>query len=246
MAQGEGLTMFTIAHRGLTSSGAQENSLAAFAAALEHVHVVEMDVRSTRDGVPVCVHDADLQRTHGLAGTVGRLDAAALRRDVPDVATLAEALDLLADREGAAMLDVKVSRPRAIEAIEQVVGDSRMHWNDGRQLRRGEPIDPGTVTFQSADSQLLQAFRSRTGAGCVELVRSTSSIRELALGAPFVTAYAQGVTIPDLLATRAMLRMLRGLRLGSYVYTINDVRRFEALTAAGASAIYTDEVDRIG
>ncbi len=77
-----------------------------------------------------------------------------------------------------------------------------MSWNDGRQVRHGEPIDPGTVTFQSADSQLLQALRSRTGAGCLELVKASSSVRELMLGAPFITAYAQGVTLPDELATR--------------------------------------------
>jgi glycerophosphoryl diester phosphodiesterase len=121
-----------------------------------------------------------------------------------------------------------------------------MSWNDGRQLRRGEPIDPGSVSFQSADSQLLQALRSRTGAGCVELVKTTSAPRELMLGAPFITAYAQGVTLPDLHATRTMLRMLRGLRLGSYVYTINEQDRFDTLAAAGASGVYTDAVDVIG
>ena len=42
-------------------------------------------------------------------------------------------------------------------------------------------VGPGTATFQSADAQLLQAFRARTGAGCVELVRGSSSVRELVL-----------------------------------------------------------------
>jgi glycerophosphoryl diester phosphodiesterase len=237
--------MFTIAHRGLVGEGARENSLAAIERALEHVHVVEVDVRCTSDGVPVCVHDADLQRTHGVPIRVGQVDADQLRRDAPDVATLAEVLDLLGERGGAAMLDVKVSRPRAIEAIERVVAASAMTCNDGRQLRRGEPIDPGTATFQSADSQLLQALRSRTGAGCLELVHGDSTTRELLLGAPFITTYAQGVTIPDLLATRTILRMLRGLRLGSYVYTINVQARLDVLADGGASAAYTDMVDRL-
>jgi glycerophosphoryl diester phosphodiesterase len=236
---------FAIAHRGLSETHL-ENSLEAITAALDHTNVIEVDVRCTNDAVAVCTHDASLERAYGIAGKVGQLDFTALRAAAPGIPTLEEVLDAIADRDGAAMLDVKVSRPRAIAAIEDVVERSRFVWNDGRQLRRGEPIDPRTATFQSADSQLLQAFRARTGAGCVELVRGQSTARELVLGAPFITAYAQGVTIPDLLATRGMLRVLRGLRLGSYVYTINDQARFETLALGGASGVYTDVVDRIG
>lgn len=239
------MTTYAIAHRGL-SEAYEENSLDAVAAALELVPVVEVDVRCTRDAVPVCTHDIDLRRTHGSSDKVGLLEHAELRERAPAIATLAEVLDLVAEHDGAVMLDVKVSRPRAIEAIEQVVAQSRVAWNDGRQLRRGEPLDPRTATFQSADAQLLQAFRARTGAGCLELVRASSSARELMLGAPFIAAYAQGVTIPDVLATRGMLRMLRGLRLGAYVYTINDPARFEELAAAGASGVYTDIADAVG
>ncbi|MCW2926444.1 MAG: hypothetical protein JWM86_412 [Thermoleophilia bacterium] len=235
---------FAIAHRGL-SRAHPENSLEAIAAALDHVQVVEIDVRCTSDAIPVCSHDASLERTHGVARKLGQVEHAELRRLAPDVPTLADVLDLVHERGGAAMLDVKVSRPRAVAAIEAVVEASGMQWNDGRQLRRGEPIDPGTLSFQSADAQLLQAFRARTGAGCVELVRGASSPRELMLGAPFITAYAQGVTIPDALATRGMLRMLRRLRLGSYVYTVNTPPRFAELADAGASGVYTDIVDAI-
>ncbi|MCW2920376.1 MAG: hypothetical protein JWL76_250 [Thermoleophilia bacterium] len=236
---------FAIAHRGL-SEAYLENSLEAIGAALDHTTVIEVDVRCTNDAIVVCTHDASLERVYGVPGKIGQLEFADLRANAPGIPTLEEVLDLVAERDGAAMLDVKVSRPRAIAAIEEVVKRSRFSWNDGRQLRRGEPIDARTATFQSADSQLLQAFRARTGAGCVELVRGQSSARELVLGAPFITAYAQGVTIPDLLATRGMLRVLRGLRLGSYVYTINDQTRYETLALGGASGVYTDVVDRVG
>ncbi|MCW2924531.1 MAG: glycerophosphodiester phosphodiesterase [Thermoleophilia bacterium] len=236
---------YAIAHRGLSVAHV-ENTLAAFEGALALGHVIEVDVRCTHDAVPVCTHDASLARTWGASVKVGLLEHAALAEVAPALPTLAEVLDLALSHDGAVMLDVKVSRPRAIEAIEAVVAASGMRWNDGRQLRRGEQLDPGTATFQSADAQLLQAFRSRTGAGCVELVKGASSARELILTAPFIMAYAQGVTIPDALATRGMLRTLRGLRLGTYVYTVNDQDRFEELAANGASGVYTDTVDVVG
>lgn len=236
---------YPIAHRGL-SERHRENSLAAIDASLDFVPVVEFDVRATNDAVPVCAHDLDLERSHGLPHNVGRVAFAHLRAHVPDVPTLAEALDLVADRGGAAMLDVKVTRPRAMEAIERVVAASRMTWNDGRQLRTGEPLEPGTLTFQSANPQLLQALRSRTGAGCLELIGRSSSPREIGTGAPLITMYAQGVTVPDALSSRAILRLLRRLRLGTYVYTVNDQQRYEELAAHGASGVYTDAVDRVG
>jgi glycerophosphoryl diester phosphodiesterase len=235
---------YAIAHRGL-SVAHEENSLEAFRAALDCTKVVEVDVRCTSDAVPVCTHDISLERTHGDPTKLGQLTFDELRSRAPGIPSLAEVLDLVAEHDGAIMLDVKVSRPRAIEAIEAIVAASRIEWNDGRQLRRGEPHDPRTATFQSADAQLLQAFRARTGAGCVELIRGSSTARELMLGAPFITAYAQGVTIPDVLATRGMLRMLRGLRLGTYVYTVNDPARFRELDEAGASGVYTDVADTI-
>lgn len=235
---------FPIAHRGLPTKH-PENSIAGIVAALEHVTVVEIDVRCTSDNVPVCLHDPSLGRTHGHGSRVGHLTAAELRDAAPDVATLAEALAAIADAGGAVVLDVKVTRPAMIDAIVQVVEDSRIAWNDGKQLRKGEPIDVGTAVFQSADAAVLQSVRSRTGSGTLELIRGHSSKRELVLTAPFISAYAQGVTIPDALATKTVLRSLSGVRLGTYVYTINDESRYAELAAAGASAIYTDDVERL-
>lgn len=237
---------FTIAHRGLAVKGARENTLEAVDHALNFTNVVEVDVRCTHDAELVCSHDASLTRTHGADVRIGQIDQAKLRELAPDIPRLEDMVALVSERGGALMLDFKVSRPKAIEALESIIKRSSMSWNDGRQLRRGEPIEAGTVTFQSADAQLLQAFRSRSGAGCLELIRGDSTARELILGAPFITTYAQGITIPDHLATRGALRMLRGLRIGTYVYTINVQARFEVLARSGASAVYTDHVDRIG
>ena len=52
-----------VAHRG-ASRAAPENTLAAFSLAVEEgADGVELDVRLSRDGVPVCIHDATLERT---------------------------------------------------------------------------------------------------------------------------------------------------------------------------------------
>jgi glycerophosphoryl diester phosphodiesterase len=67
-----------IAHRGGAGLN-PENTLAAFDAALElGVDGLELDVRLSRDGHPVVIHDADLDRTTDATGPVARLTAAEL------------------------------------------------------------------------------------------------------------------------------------------------------------------------
>ena len=67
-----------IGHRG-ASAVAPENTLAAFARALdEGADGVELDVRLARDGVPVVIHDATLQRTGLREGVVAGMTSAEL------------------------------------------------------------------------------------------------------------------------------------------------------------------------
>ena len=62
-----------IGHRG-TTIFAPENTLPAFEKAIElGFEYVEIDVRYTRDGVPVLLHDAELDRTTNGTGWVGEL-----------------------------------------------------------------------------------------------------------------------------------------------------------------------------
>ncbi len=71
-------TPFIIGHRG-ASARAPENTLAAFDLALEDgADGVEFDVRLTRDGVPVVIHDATLKRTALREGRVESLASAEL------------------------------------------------------------------------------------------------------------------------------------------------------------------------
>jgi len=60
-----------IAHRGLhQGTDVPENSMAAFAAAIEHQHPIELDVQILADSKVVVFHDNDLER---LTGQLGRI-----------------------------------------------------------------------------------------------------------------------------------------------------------------------------
>src|ERR687894_2075423 len=69
-----------IGHRGL-SARLPENTLAAFRAALEAgAGGIELDVRVTRDGHPVIMHDATVDRTTDGFGAVAGMTLEAVRR----------------------------------------------------------------------------------------------------------------------------------------------------------------------
>jgi glycerophosphoryl diester phosphodiesterase len=73
-------TPLVIGHRGCAGE-APENTLLSFQRALDQgAHVLESDLHLTRDGVPVLLHDDDLERTTEGRGRVAELSLAELRR----------------------------------------------------------------------------------------------------------------------------------------------------------------------
>jgi glycerophosphoryl diester phosphodiesterase len=102
-----------VAHRG-ASSTRPENTLASFEEAVRlGAHIVELDVRLSRDGVAVVMHDPTVDRTTDGSGAVHELTAAelgVLNAGSPEalerVPTLAEVLDLLSG-SAAAALEIK-------------------------------------------------------------------------------------------------------------------------------------------
>ena len=137
-----------IAHRG-ASAHAPENTLPAFELAVRQgADAFELDVRLTRDGAPVVMHDETLERTTSLIGLVRARTLAELRAAdagcsfTPDggrtlpfrdrgvrIPTLAEVLWAFP----AMPVLVEVKEPEVQEAVRRVLVDERRQ----RALRGG-------------------------------------------------------------------------------------------------------------
>lgn len=99
------------AHRGLHDKNLPENSLAAFAAAVERGYGIELDVRTTKDGKLVVFHDSDLKRMTGAEGEVSQMTLAELKELRLDgtqerIPTFEEALSLI-DGEVPLLVEIK-------------------------------------------------------------------------------------------------------------------------------------------
>ena len=82
------------AHRGIFGGDIRENSLEAFAAAIDNGYGIELDVRLSADGQAMVFHDPSLTRLYGENTLLSELDAETLSRDY-DIPTLKAAVEMI-------------------------------------------------------------------------------------------------------------------------------------------------------
>ncbi|MEU4621530.1 glycerophosphodiester phosphodiesterase family protein [Actinoplanes sp. NPDC023801] len=230
-----------VAHRGY-STVAPENTLPAFAAAVRAgATVVEFDVRVTRDGVPVVIHDRTVNRTTNGSGRVwdltwdevAVLDAgswfgpgfAGLR-----VPSLAETLDLLAPEPVELLVEIKP--PATLDEVKSVVA----------QLAERDLL--GRAVVQSFDADVVRKVRDvapevrrglllfRFDAETVELSRE--------LGVVWCNP-----PVDDVLHGPETMAALTAAGVGVMPWTPNDIAQWRPLVDAGVAGLITDLVGEL-
>ena len=170
-----------LAHRGAWRS-APENSLAALVAAMvvPGCDGVEFDVRLSRDGVPVLLHDPTLRRVQGRPERVDELEATELRQ--AGIATLADALAALPEP---AFVDVELKGDGHGEATAAVLRVARGEAPDRSVVSSFEPptlvtmadLLPGWPRWLNADDLAPATLSLAVGLGCRAVSVRWSSIR---------------------------------------------------------------------
>ena len=131
-----------VAHRGL-AEGMPENTLAAFRQSVERgLAIIEIDVRTTRDGFLVILHDETLDRTTDCTGHLAGFKLERMRscdagwpsHPGERIPTLAEALDFARDRPARLLLDIKPGT--SVPAVLKTVRDHRAEAKVILGLRR--------------------------------------------------------------------------------------------------------------
>lgn len=225
-----------VAHRGY-SAVAPENTLAAFAAALlTDVPYVEIDVRTTIDGVPVIMHDPTVDRTTDGSGEVAQLTLSTVRGlDAGSwfspgyaglaVPTLDEVLDLVRPSRARLLLEIKrPSTPEQTKAILTAVADHGMAERVVVQSFAEVILRDTRVLAPELPLALL----------CHDLADDpVTQTRELGV----VMYNPAGRHLLDRLD---VLAPLRDAGVGVLPWTIDDADRWGRLTAAGVAGIITN------
>ncbi|SEF31238.1 Glycerophosphoryl diester phosphodiesterase [Amycolatopsis pretoriensis] len=169
------LTSSPIAHRGLHSGSADapENTMPAFARAVEAGVPFEFDVQLSRDGVPVVLHDADFSRM-AVNGTglvreldwarIGELRIGAAQERVPRLDDVLE----LVDGRVPVVVDVRRWGFDRSSALERAVAERLRGYPDGAVVQSFDPVAVGRFRRLVPDRAVGQASGSLPSAGPVK------------------------------------------------------------------------------
>jgi glycerophosphoryl diester phosphodiesterase len=241
------------AHRG-GADALPEHTLAAYLRALdEGADGVECDVRLTRDGHLVCVHDRRLNRTSNGTGLVSAKTLAQL-----------EALDFASWHPAAATEDLQVEHTRLL-TLDRLLGALRERGRPVRllietkhpsrygadverrlveMLRRyglAEPVagDPVTVTVMSFAALALRRIRT--------LAPALPTVYLLEILPPGVgrgrLPFGARIAGPGIGLVRARPNLIGNLRsagLGAYCWTVNAEEDVDLVLKHGVDGIITD------
>lgn len=246
-----------IAHRGASGSH-PENTLPAFLRAIElGSDLVELDLRMTRDGHVVVIHDATVDRTTNGNGLIAELTLAQVKAlDAgyafsPDggktfpfrglgitVPTLEEVLGALPEQ--LLMLEVKVGTTRM---IRQVIAT----------LRRLKALERVSIELFSIKTRMAKLMRSlepnlTTGHTRAELVKFVA-LAKLGLGWRF-RRRGFAIEMPprrNRLAVSSKRTLKAAARRGipMFVWTVNNEKDMRRFLDWGAAGLFTDHPEAL-
>jgi glycerophosphoryl diester phosphodiesterase len=226
-----------LAHRGGSSN--TENTLETFNDAVRAgVFSIETDVRTTKDGVAILFHDADLKRVANIEKTIAEATFAEIEKinliGGGKIPTLVQALTALPQTRF--NLDIKDSESvqTAAAAIELTKSHNRVLVSSFSEKRRLETLKLLTHTVATSASATIvielwlfhvlrvpQVFFTRRlkGIGALQIPRSMYGIN---------------------LDSKRFIRKVRATNTEIHYWTINNPQEMLELTARGATGIVSD------
>ncbi len=233
-----------IGHRG-AKAYAPENTIESIATAASlGVEWVELDVKLTRDNVPIIFHDEELDRTTSGTGLIAQtnyedlrdLDAGSWFGDSfvdARIPTLEEAVDAILKNDMGLNLEIKPCPGREKETAEIALDYLSRFWDD-----------PSKILISSFQHVSLEAAMDLAPDWARGLLIGGDTMpenwRDLADYLDVKT-----INLGSRLVTREIADEIMDLELPLLVYTVNDPIEARALQRLGADCFFSDNPDVI-
>ena len=228
------LRVLRIAHRG-ASAYAQENSPASLRKAAElGADMVEIDIRTTADDVPVVTHDSSLKRVFGIGGSVSDYSMAELRRLTAGpgaISSFDEAVALCKPLRLGLYLDIKQLSAAAARLMLESLTHHRYLKNTVFASFRPDYVADIKAARPDARTSIL------FGAVTIDPVKLALSV-----GADYVhPCWENRAEQPHRLLTQEWLDAVRRADLGIVCWHEERPAEIAALKALGVDAICSDK-----
>jgi glycerophosphoryl diester phosphodiesterase len=228
-----------VAHRG-ASSTRPENTLPSFEEALRlGAHIVEFDVRLTRDGVPVVIHDPAVDRTTDGSGLVHELTAAeiaSLRTGGAGVPTLAQVLDLLSGRAATAIEIKNIPGEPAFDPAREAIVEA-VHAELGRVGFEGPVL---IVSFNPSSIAASKAIAPGVPTGFL-----TTDLVDPREALAFAVARGHEMVLPGTRASipagEAFVEEVHAAGVRAGTWTVDDPETVRMLFGRGFDAVASND-----
>lgn len=232
-----------IGHRGCAGY-APENTLEAIHTAADmDIEWVELDVKLTKDQIPVLFHDETLERTTNGSGNIAdftlddlrHLDAGAHFSDSfagVRIPTLEEAIDVLLERGLGLDLEIKPCAGREVETAEVALDLLSHIWDDHNRLLISSKSH---VSLETAQDMAEDWHR-----GLVLPEDWPDNWHEFAQHLDVSAVVFNGNT-----ATQEQIIAAQDLQMPLMAHTINDPQQAHLLQTLGVYSLCSDEPDVI-
>lgn len=239
-----------VAHRGGAGLGA-ENVLSTFRIGLNYnSDYLEMDVHLTKDGIPVVIHDATLDRTTNGSGPVSNYTFAQLLNlnavaKYPNksygerIPALAEVLDLAKPTLAGLEVEIKVGADgKPYPGIEQKVMD---------EIAARDMLD--RVKIMAFEFDTLKRVRAISPGVKTVALMTTDYFRRMDVGKPAaimddVSTYgANGIGVNKDLLTPALVDEAHRRKMAVGVWTVDDEAEMQKFIGMGVDGITTNRPD---
>lgn len=233
-----------MAHRGFTGDEAPENSLPAFAAAVElGFRYVETDVHATADGALVAFHDDRLERVTDGSGVLTELPWSVVRQAKIAGTQEIPTLDAVLESWPQLRVNIDCKAAGAVKPLVEVIERHRAHdrvcvasFSDRRRqavLRLlSQPV--ATSGGKSVISRFVAGGVTPTW---TRIPLGQNALRDIdCLQVPRVAGRIRVVT-------EASLRRAHDANVQVHVWTIDDAAQMQELLDLGVDGIMTDRAD---
>ena len=232
---------WVIAHRGVRGSY-PENTLSAFQAAIDiRAEMVELDISTSKDGIPVTVHDRTVDRTTDFEGDVQSFSLEELKRmEVgawfseefrgEEFPTLKNSLELMKDK-------IAVN----IEIKTEAVSDETEGGVVDKALQVVKDLDmTSSVIFSSFDYRVMEQLNVLDPKMAKALLYEASQSAEL-LPSELVQKYKVDIfNCSYKQLSKEWINDLQKHKIPYFVYTVNEPELMRELIEKGVSGIFTD------
>jgi glycerophosphoryl diester phosphodiesterase len=237
-----------IAHRGGAGISA-ENTLGAIKKAMDmKIEWIEIDVRQTKDRIPVVIHDALLDRTTSMNGSVINLTYKAIQQADAgswfNVFFKGEKVPALED----VLKTVNAKAKLLVELKENNYSSPGIEKNVAALIKKYNAYN--WVTVQSFDDVALANMHKADSAITLQKLYvgklplfPVYYDTKLTLRQPKWFEYASGINLHKAFATRRAIRRIHKLNKTVFVWTVDSPAEMKKMIRRGADGIITNRPD---